>query len=173
MRRFSFISTLGCSYLSLASSLLGLLLSTLLVVLWMEKEVQALFRELSCPPGQFRDVLTDLGPPWEVLPIPAWDLCAPLIPAGHHGGIQAVDARGLVGRGSWERPCQEFFLCSGATTASWNTLPWSLSPSQYLSSTIPISSPRRKKGGQNPTSLQVSVGPIGCFERCRTVLQEP
>lgn len=104
MWHFSFISALGCSYLCLACSLLGLLLPTLFVVVWMKKEVQTLFRELSCPPGQFRDVLTDLGPPWEVQPVPAWGPCALFIPIGHHGGIQAGDARGLMSRGSWTGP---------------------------------------------------------------------
>lgn len=27
--------------------------------------------EIFCPPGQFKDVLTNLGPPWEVHPVPA------------------------------------------------------------------------------------------------------
>lgn len=68
---YSFISALGCSYLCLACSLLGLLLPALLFGLWTEKEVQTVLRELCCPPGQFRDVPANLGPSWEMQSVPA------------------------------------------------------------------------------------------------------
>lgn len=74
---FLFISALECSYLCLACSLLGLLLPAFLGLCWMEKEAQTPFSELSCRPGQFRDVLTNLGPPWEMQPVPAFPgVCA-------------------------------------------------------------------------------------------------
>lgn len=180
---FSFISALGCSYLWLACSLLGLLLPALLVILWMEKEVQTLFRELSCPPGQFRDVLTNLGPPWEMQPVPAVPASSTCLghvlsayPNGHHGGIQAMDGQRIGEQGELGEALAGLYpMLRRHQNILDHSVLISHPTSVAISSPFPLSlflHQEGRKGGHIPTSLQVSVGSIKCFETCRTVLQE-
>lgn len=113
---FSFISAVGCSYLCLACSLLGLLLPALLAVLWMEKEVQTLFRDIlsswTVQRCAYKPRAT-MGGASSTSSSCSWQRLGPVCSAGHHGGIQTMDARALVSRGSWERPWQESTLWSG------------------------------------------------------------
>lgn len=177
---YSFISALGCSYLCLACSLLGLLLPVLFFGLWTEKEVQTLLRELCCPPGQFRDVPANLGPSWEMQSVPA-------VPAAgtYLGPVRCAYRRwapwwnpgcGCQGLGE-QRELGEALAGLSPMLRSHHSildLPALISqPTSYPSPALtPFLHQEGRKGWHNLTSLQVSAGPIRCFETCKTVLQE-